>query len=217
MNYYEVLGVSRTAGAQEIREKFRKLARENHPDRFPPDKKAEAEKRFQDITEALNVLTNEQKRRQHDAEIQKGGRSAATDPAQVAKAYVARGVKAFKEGDFIGARENFDMAVKHDAADSKSLHYLALACARIPSAARQAVQAIESAVKLEPMNPQYLKDAGLICRAAGLSAKAQRYLEEALQWDRENPDILNALAELRQGREGRDSGRGLFDSLFRKG
>ena len=47
-------------------------------------------------------------------------------------------------------------------------------------------------------------------------AKAERYLEEALKWDRENPDILNALAEIRQGREPKESGKGI-GSFFKKG
>jgi len=71
---------------------------------------------------------------------------------------------------------------------------------RNPAWYRQAVQAIEAVVQKESMNPQYLKEAGLICKKAGLPAKAERYLEEALKWDRDNPEIQNALAELRQGK-----------------
>lgn len=216
INYYEILGIERTASDEEIRNRFRTLARENHPDRYRGNDKAEAERRFQTLTEAVNVLTNPTRRKQHDAELQSVTRSA-TDPTQVAKAYVALGVKAFKENDFVAARDNFDMAVKHNPNDGKALHYLALACARIPSSARQAIQAIEAAVQKEPYNPTYLKDAGLLCKRAGLTTKAERYLEEALQWDRENREVLTALAELRQGRESKESGKGLLDSLFKKG
>ena len=62
------------------------------------------------------------------------------------------------------------------------------------------MQAIETAVHLEPVNPVYLKDAGLICKRAGLNAKAERYLNEALKWDPTSAEILNALADLRQGK-----------------
>ena len=65
------------------------------------------------------------------------------------------------------------------------------------------------------MNGQFLKDAGLLCKKAGLNAKAERYLEEALKWDKENTEIQSALAELRQGKgETKDSGKGF--GLFRK-
>ncbi len=215
-NYYEILGVERSASEQTIRDRFRKLAREHHPDRYKGDDKAGAEKRFQELTEAVNVLTNAQKRKQHDAELQSGS-SATTDFAQVARAYLAQGVKAYKEGNFPLARDHFDMAVKHNPDDARAFHYLALSCVRIPSGTRQAVQAIESAVQREPLNPQFLKDAGMICRHAGLTAKAERYLEQALEWDQDNVEIQSALADLRQQKESKEGGRGLLDSLFKKG
>ena len=139
--------------------------------------------------------------------------AGAADFSVVAKAYLAKGVKAYKEGDIRTAYENFDMAVKHNQNDSKAWHYLALAASRIPSYTRQAVQAIESAVQREPHNPTYLKDAGLLCRRAGLVAKAERYFEQALQWDPENTEAQMALSELRQGRA--EAGKGF--TLFKKG
>jgi len=214
LNYYEVLGVERSATDQEIRDRFRRLARENHPDRYHGTDKAEAERKFQTLTEAVNVLTNTTKRKQHDNELSTGSGKVA-DFVAIAKAYVAKGVKAYKDGDVRTAYENFDMAVKHNPQDAKAFHYLALAASRIPVYARQAVQAIESAIQREPMNPLYLKDAGLICRRAGLVAKAERYLDEALKWDASNVEAQSALAELRQERgEAKEAGKGF--SLFRK-
>jgi curved DNA-binding protein CbpA len=219
-NYYEILGVERSASEAEIRDRFRKLAREEHPDRYRGTDKAGAETRFQVLTEAVNVLTNPLRRKAHDTEIQGASKGATTDLAQVGKAYLARGVKAWKDGDFVSARDHFDMAVKHNPDDVKALHNLALASARIPGAIRQAVQAIESAVQKEPMNQTYLKDAGLICGKAGLPAKAERYLEEALRWDPDNSEILLILDQIRRSRgeksENRDGGKGL-GSLFKKG
>jgi DnaJ-class molecular chaperone len=200
INYYEVLGVERTASEQEIRERFRKLARDNHPDRYKGPDKPAAERKFQTLTEALNVLTNPVRRKQHDSELGSGISRTGADLAQVGKVYLAKGVKAYKEGDMSGAYENFDMAVKHNANDAKAFHYLALAATRIPAYSRQAVQAIESAIHLEPANPAYLKDAGMICKKAGLVAKAERYLNEALKWDPENTEVLSALADLRHGK-----------------
>src|SRR5438552_6314869 len=117
INYYEVLGVQRSASEDEIRDTFRKLVRENHPDRYKGPDKADAERKFQTLTEAVNVLTNAARRKQHDAEINSGGPRAAAgqaDFAQVAKVYMSRGIKAYKEGDLSGAYENFDMAAKHN-------------------------------------------------------------------------------------------------------
>lgn len=211
VNYYEVLGVDRSASDEEIRDHFRKLARENHPDRYRGDDKADAERKFQVLTEAVNVLTNAAKRKQHDSELGASGVRGQVDFVQIARAYLGKGVKAYKEGDWRAAYENFDMAVKHNAQDAKAFHYLALAAVRIPTYTRQAVQAIESAVQREPMNPVYLKDAGQIAKRAGLVAKAERYFEEALKWDASNAEAQAGLAELRT----KEAGKGGF-SIFGK-
>lgn len=213
INYYEVLGVERSASEQEIRDQFRRLAREQHPDRYRGPDKADAERKFQTLTEAVNVLTNPARRKQHDSEIVGGMAKTGVDFAQIAKAYLAKGVKAYKEGDVKSAYENFDMAVKHNPQDAKAHHNLALAAARMPGMNRQAVQAIESAVQREPVNSTYLKDAGVLCRRAGLVAKAERYFEEALKWDPQNLEVQSALSELRGSKE--PAAKGGF-GLFRK-
>jgi DnaJ-class molecular chaperone len=209
VNYYEVLGVDRSASEQEIRDRFRKLAREQHPDRYKGPDKSDAERVFQTLTEAVNVLTNAVRRKQHDSEISTTSAKGPADFAQVAKVYLSRGVKSYKDGDMHGAYENFDMAVKHNPQDGKGFHYLALAATRLQGFNKQAVQAIESAVQREPMNALYLKDAGMICKRAGLTAKAERYLDEALQWDTDNAEVQAALSELRGTKEAA-KGFGLF-------
>src|ERR1700682_5217896 len=133
VNYYEVLGVERSASEAEIRDRFRTLARESHPDRYRGGDKAGAERKFQTLTEAVNVLTNSARRKQHDAELVSGSSKGGADFAQVAKAYVSKGVKAYKDGDMRAAYENFDMAVKHNANDAKAFHFLALTAVRIPA------------------------------------------------------------------------------------
>src|SRR5438034_6381499 len=63
-DYYEVLGVSRTATADEIKRAYRKLARQHHPDRNPGDKQAEA--KFKEVQEAFDTLSDKEKRAQYD-------------------------------------------------------------------------------------------------------------------------------------------------------
>jgi curved DNA-binding protein len=63
-DYYKILGVKKTASAEEIKKAYRELAKKYHPDRNPND--PIAEKRFKDIGEAYDVLSDPQKRKQYD-------------------------------------------------------------------------------------------------------------------------------------------------------
>ena len=63
-DYYEVLGVAKTASEDEIKKAYRKIAIKYHPDRNPGDK--EAEEKFKEAAEAYDVLHDPQKRQQYD-------------------------------------------------------------------------------------------------------------------------------------------------------
>lgn len=63
-DYYEVLGVAKTASADEIKSAYRKLAMKYHPDRNPGDESAKA--KFQEASEAYEVLSNAEKRQRYD-------------------------------------------------------------------------------------------------------------------------------------------------------
>jgi curved DNA-binding protein CbpA len=64
-DYYKILGVSKTAGEEDLRKSYRKLAMQYHPDRNPDD--PAAEERFKEIAEAYGVLSDPVKKREYDA------------------------------------------------------------------------------------------------------------------------------------------------------
>lgn len=77
-DYYEVLGVAKSASEQEIKKAYRKLALQFHPDRNPGD--AEAEGKFKEASEAYEVLSDEEKRRTYDQFGHDGLKRQGFDP-----------------------------------------------------------------------------------------------------------------------------------------
>src|SRR5438128_6526761 len=63
-DYYEVLGVAKSASEEDIKKACRNLARQYHPDRNPGDKQAES--RFKEVQDAYDVLSDKNKRAQYD-------------------------------------------------------------------------------------------------------------------------------------------------------
>lgn len=69
VKYYEILGVPRNATNDEIKRAYRKLALRFHPDKNRNDPPAEAARKFREISQAYEVLSNVEKRRQYDAQF----------------------------------------------------------------------------------------------------------------------------------------------------
>mmetsp|Transcript_8540 Transcript_8540/g.14163 ORF Transcript_8540/g.14163 Transcript_8540/m.14163 type:complete len:416 (+) Transcript_8540:77-1324(+) len=65
-DFYKILGVEKSASADEIKKAYRKLALKWHPDRVPAEKKDEAQTKFQEIGEAFDILSDPEKKRMYD-------------------------------------------------------------------------------------------------------------------------------------------------------
>src|SRR6516162_1622464 len=101
IDYYKILGVDKNASAEEIKKAYRKLARKHHPDLNPNDK--EANKKFQQINEANEVLSDPEKRKKYDQYGNDWVHAEAFEKAQQSagnrgRQGDARGFEGFEEG-----------------------------------------------------------------------------------------------------------------------
>lgn len=208
-DFYAVLAVPRNATEDQIRQRFRELARTRHPDRFQGMEKARAESEFQEITQAYIVLADPERRRKHDVELIRPGEGGeVVDPRQLFRVYLQRGVKAYKEKNFLEAASNFDLATQTDPKNGQAWHHLAQACSQQRNWLSRALDAIDRACQLEPMNGAYLKQAGRIYALTGQTEKALNYYRKSLQWGDDDPAVRQAIEEL--SRSTAAPRRGLF-------
>jgi molecular chaperone DnaJ len=104
-DYYDTLGVAKSASGDDIKKAFRKLAMQHHPDRNPGDKSAE--QKFKDVNEAYDVLKDEQKRAAYDRfghAAFENGRAAGANPGDFGFAQGFADIFDEMFGDFMGGR-----------------------------------------------------------------------------------------------------------------
>jgi curved DNA-binding protein CbpA len=196
-DYYQMLGVTPSASAAEIRKAYALLARERHPDRFTdPAEKRRAETAFQEITAAFNALMNPDRRREYD---ETRHRPQPRTPEEVATDAFERAQPALEAGQLEEAITLLQTAVHHAPGEAAYHAALGRALGRVPAFAREAVQALERATQLEPRNAAAFADLAIVLARQGLRLRAQKALETALRLSPRDARLARLAAELGLG------------------
>lgn len=192
-NYYEILGIARSAGSGDVRKAYLQLARERHPDRFSdPAEKQRAQTAFQEITAAFNTLFNERERREYDRALEQ---PRPTTPAGLAGEAHAHGLQKLESGPLAEAVEHFRAAVHFVPNDARYHHALGIALSRNPPSAREAAEALETAVRLAPGEVAYHLDLAELFLRQGMKIRARRVAEAALKLDPRDPRVQQVAQE----------------------
>lgn len=180
-DYYELLAVPRDADVGAIRAAYARQARERHPDRFTdPEEKRRAQEAFTLITEAFNTLTNEKSRREYDHSL---AAPRVAVPEQIAREAYDLAVQLMERRAFHDAVELLRTAVHHQPREARYHAALGKALSRNPHWVREAVGAIEEAIRLEPQRAPFHSLLAEVLLAQGLKLRARRAAENALRLD----------------------------------
>jgi DnaJ-class molecular chaperone len=202
---YDVLGLTPQATADQIKAAFRMLARERHPDRFQGSARQAAERAFQEITEAYNVLSDPSQRSRYDRQLESNSRDTLTDPREIAKALLGRALTLIKAGQHGEADQAFNQAIAHDPQSSKAQHLYGMFLGQQPSRQDEALRHLDQASKLDPNNPKILMDASRLFAKANMFQRAIRFAQTAARLTPDDESVGAWLQQLQgmKGREGR--------------
>jgi len=209
--FYEVLGIAQGAPHSAVVDAFRKLVRENHPDRFKePAEKAQAEDQLKDITEAFNNLSNPARRQEYDRSLAQPSTGVVKSPQEQVKDFMAQGISHYRQGDFSGALSLFDHVLRIQPETASALFYAGMVRLKNPKWRSQGADFVERALRLEPYNAAWAVDYGRAMIAMGQVLRAAKALEAASEANPASEEIRDLLAECHHDESGKPGGFSLF-------
>jgi curved DNA-binding protein CbpA len=197
MRIDELLEVSGRSDAETIKKNYYRLAKEFHPDRYftiaDESVRSKLTAIFNAISRAYNVLAEDSLREKYFASLTGSGETAGAEDQ------FRMGVEEFKKGHFSRAVENFKSAAGIRPGNAAYWNYLSLAFSRIPGRIKDAEEALQTALELEPSNADLAANLGLIFLKAGLRKKAGASFEKALKLDPSNEKARKGLQQIQPG------------------
>jgi curved DNA-binding protein CbpA len=199
LRLHDLLGVDEKAKSELIKKHYYRLAKEYHPDRHlastDPDTKMKLTKIFDELTKAYNTLTDDKLRAKYYQSISPLKKEPARTAGDNAEDLFKQGIKEFKKGNFQGAIHNFTGAIKLKPGSATYLSYLSLAYSKVPDKLKEAEEALQQAIKLEPFNADLHANLGLIYVKAGIKKKALSSFQKALKIDPEHDKARKGLQQ----------------------
>ncbi|MEA2005106.1 MAG: DnaJ domain-containing protein [Acidobacteriota bacterium] len=197
LDYYQTLGVSRTAIVGDVKKAYFRMARKYHPDLYPRDLNDEIKEKISDvfdqITKAYQVLSDEVKRKEYDKKVDTPEKEDKKGIGKTAEIKFRQAKTLFNQGRYEEASIFLEEAVRLDKNKGSYFLLLAMTQSKIRSLHRQAEENFQRAIELEPWNPETYAGLGLLYKNEGMPAKAKKQFRMALSID---PDHKIARKEL---------------------
>lgn len=196
---FQLLEAGPGATSDTIKKNYFRLTKEFHPDRYfstaDETVKTKLTAIFDSLVRAFNTIKDEEGRRKYKVSLAGPAAPAKGEGDEKAEKLFKEGVEEFKKGNLAGAAERFKAAAGIAPKNAQYWNYLSLAYSRMPEKMRAAEEALAEAIKIEPMNPDFHANIGLIYLKAGLKKRAQASFQKALQIDPQNPKAKKGLEQ----------------------
>ncbi|MGD0782936.1 MAG: DnaJ domain-containing protein [Candidatus Aminicenantales bacterium] len=210
IDFYQVLGVTRSAGEEEVKKAYFSLARKFHPDRFgrhlQPGVKEQIDEVFDYITKAYRTLTNRDEKMTYSSKLASGVADDDRDRSKHAEIRFRQGKTLFNQARYEEALGLLEEAVR--LKDDKGDYFLLLAMAesKVPSLSKKAEKDFLKAIELESWNPEGFVGLGLLYKKEGLLLRSRKQFERALEIDSDHKAARKALSDMDERPEGKKAG-----------
>jgi tetratricopeptide (TPR) repeat protein len=219
-NYYQILGVSKDASEGDIKKAYFLLARKFHPDRFDrsisPQHRVLVEEVFDAITKAYRTLSSVDLKKVYD--LKTPGAAAATsggrDILKIADHKFRQAKTLFSQGRYEDTLVLLEEVTRLNKTKGAYFLLLALSESKIPSMRKKAEEDFLKAIELEPWNPECYVGLGILYRQEGMTLKATRFFQKALEYD-DDHEIARKELEALKGEDKKKGLKGFFSkNLF---
>lgn len=220
-SHYDVLGIAAGANLEEIKKAYFVAAKKFHSDSFSAlelgSARRAAEELFAKVNEAYSVLSDKDKRAEHDVFLDRKAKGLPTDVAAIlrAEAIFQKGELFFKVGRWEEAETQFREAIALNHAEAEFHAYLGMAIFKRTSKPEEGLPHLEKALEIEPRLRSGVMFASQILEAQGDLDRARMLLKKAYEKD---PEFTQAKDEFRRlkNKPAEQAKGGFFSRLLKK-
>jgi len=199
LDHYQILGITQNSTPEEIKKAYFNKAKEFHPDRhfssMSDSLKNKLNALFSHLTLAYKTLYNPKIKMEYDLNPSFKAASMEGRPVEMARARFEEGKKAFWEESYTEAADLFGQAAYLDSSAASYHYYHGMALAK-ERKFREAQEATNKALKLDPLNANYMAELGHIYLDLGFHERAKATFKRTLQLDPTNKRSAEGLQKI---------------------